>query len=379
HLFSYAIEQRSSDIHIEPKRDISLVRMRIDGILHTVYKLPKKIHRAIVSRIKNLARMDMAEKRRPQDGRIKTDKGGVEVEVRISTVPVAFGEKIVMRIMDPDILFQELINLGFSSFDISRYNDFIKKPHGIILVCGPTGSGKSTTLYSTLRSLSTPEINITTVEEPIEMIHEEFNQIAVQPLAGVTFSTILRNILRQDPDIIMIGEMRDLETAENAVQAAMTGHLVFSTLHTNDAPSSITRLLDLGVPYFLIQATLVGVLAQRLVRKICKYCKESFHIDTKELGELGLQTGRKGHLKLYKGKGCVRCRGTGYLGRMGIFEVLPYTESIKKITTEKTDFQAVLAQARKEGMRTLREDAIKKLLEGETTYQEVLRVTWGSS
>jgi general secretion pathway protein E len=378
HLFSYAIDQRSSDIHIEPKRDISLVRMRIDGVLHTVYKLPKKIHRAIVSRIKTLARMDMAEKRRPQDGRIKTDKGGVEVEVRISTVPVAFGEKVVMRIMDPDILFQDLANLGFSSFDISRYNDFIKRPHGIILVCGPTGSGKSTTLYSSLRSLSTPEINITTVEDPIEMIHEDFNQIAVQPLAGITFSTILRNILRQDPDIIMIGEMRDLETAENAVQAAMTGHLVFSTLHTNDAPSSITRLLDLGIPYFLIQATLVGVLAQRLVRKICKYCKESFYIDTTELGELGLQIGREGRIKLYKGKGCVRCRGTGYLGRMGIFEVLPYTESIKKITTEKTDFQEVLVQARKEGMRTLREDAIKKLLEGETTFQEVLRVTWES-
>jgi len=376
HLFSYAIDQRASDIHIEPKRDISLVRMRIDGILHTVYKLPKKIHNAIISRIKNLARMDMAEKRKPQDGRIKTDKGGVEVEVRISTVPVAFGEKVVMRIMDPDILFQELNNLGFSSFDISRFTDFIKRPHGIIIVCGPTGSGKSTTLYSTLRSLSTPEINITTVEEPIEMIHEDFNQIAVQPLAGITFSTILRNILRQDPDIIMIGEMRDLETAENAVQAAMTGHLVFSTLHTNDAPSSITRLLDLGIPYFLIQATLVGILAQRLVRKVCKYCKESFLIDTTELGDLGLQIGREGKIKLFKGKGCIRCRGTGYLGRMGIFEVLPYTESIKKLTTESTDFQAVLEQAKKEGMRTLREDAIEKLLEGKTTYQEVLRVTW---
>ncbi len=377
YLFSYAIDQRASDIHIEPKREISLVRMRIDGVLHTVYQLPKKVHRAIISRIKNLSRMDMSETRRPQDGRVKIDKGGVEVEIRISSIPVAFGEKVVMRIMDPDILFQDLKTLGFMASDIERFESFVTKPHGIVLVCGPTGSGKSTTLYSTLRYLSTPEINITTVEDPIEMIHEEFNQIAVQPTVGISFSTILRNILRQDPDIIMIGEMRDLDTAENAVQAAMTGHLVLSTLHTNDAPSSIIRLLDLGVPYFLIQATLIGVLAQRLVRKICTYCKESFEMEPSELGRMGLMIEKEEKLKLYRGKGCVKCRGTGYHGRTGIFEVLPFTESIKRMTTGETDIGAIRDLAGKEGMTSLREDAVKKLLLGETTYQEVLKVTWG--
>lgn len=377
HLLNYAFDQRASDIHIEPKRDESLVRMRIDGVLHTVYRLPKNVHSAIVSRIKTLSRLDMAEKRRPQDGRVKADKGGVEVEMRISTIPVAFGEKIVMRIMDPDILFQDLEKLGFTSTDLIRYNQIINMPHGIILVCGPTGSGKSTTLYSTLRTLSTPEINITTIEDPIEMVNEDFNQIAVQRAIGITFGTILRNILRQDPDIIMIGEMRDLETAENAVQAALTGHLVFSTLHTNDTLSSITRLLDLGVPHFLIQATLVGILAQRLVRKICSYCKESFEMEASELKAVGLDVGKKGTIKLYRGRGCQRCRGTGYHGRSGIFEVVSYTEPIKKMTTSITDMEAIRAQAKKEGLIDLRENAVRKLLNGMTTYQEVLRVTWG--
>ncbi len=376
HLFGYAFDQRASDVHIEPKRDTSWIRMRIDGVLHTVYKLPKNVHSAIVSRIKNLSRLDMAEKRRPQDGRIKTDKAGVEVEIRVSTVPIAFGEKVVMRVMDPDVLFQDLELLGFSSTDMIRYNQFVNRPHGIVLVCGPTGSGKSTTLYSTLRSLATPEINITTVEDPIEMVYEQFNQIAVQPVLGITFANILRNILRQDPDIIMIGEMRDLETAENAVQAALTGHLVLSTLHTNDAPSAITRLLDLGIPPFLIQTTLVGVLAQRLVRKICSYCKESFEMEVGELRQMGLDVGNGGHVELYRGKGCPRCRGTGYLGRSGIFEVLPYTETLKAMTNAELPLEAFRAQAQKEGMVTLRENALKVLLEGKTTYQEVLRVTW---
>ncbi|UCH19689.1 MAG: type II/IV secretion system protein [Deltaproteobacteria bacterium] len=376
HLLLYAFDQRASDIHIEPKRDEVMVRMRIDGVLHTVYKLPKKVHNPIVSRIKTLSRLNIAEKRRPQDGRIKTDKGGVEVEIRISTVPVAFGEKVVMRVMDPDILFQDLEGLGFSATDLSRYDQFINMPHGIVLVCGPTGSGKSTTLYSTLRQLSTPENNVITVEDPIEMIHEDFNQIGVQPAIDVTFANILRTILRQDPDIIMVGEMRDLETARNAVQAALTGHLVLSTLHTNDAPSSITRLLDLGIPAFLLQATLVGILAQRLVRKICKYCAESFEIDTAELQRMGLEVGKKGHVALKRGKGCMKCRHTGYRGRTGIFEVLPYTEGLKKMTTAKTDVEKLKVRAREEGMFTLRESAVKKLLDGVTTYQEVLRVTW---
>ncbi len=376
HLFTYAFEQRASDVHIEPKRDVSLVRMRIDGVLHTVYSLPKNVHAAILSRIKTLSRLDMAEKRRPQDGRIKTDTGGSEAEIRVSTIPVAFGEKVVMRIMDPDILFQDHERLGFTPGDLMRYHQFINMPNGIVLVCGPTGSGKSTTLYSTLRYLSTPEINITTVEDPIEMVHEDFNQIAVQPVLDITFGSILRNILRQDPDIIMIGEMRDLETAENAIQAALTGHLVLTTLHTNDAPSAITRLLDLGIPPFLIQSTVIGVLSQRLVRKICVHCKESFEVESSELSARGLDFAKDGPVTLYRGEGCNKCRGTGYLGRTGIYEVLPFTEPIKKITTTETNLQTLREQALKEGMVTLRENAIKKLLGGETTYQEVLRVTW---
>jgi general secretion pathway protein E len=376
HVLLYAFDQHASDIHIEPKRDVVLVRMRIDGVLHTVYQLPKKVHNAMVSRIKTLSRLNIAEKRRPQDGRIKTDKGGVEVEIRISTVPVAFGEKVVMRVMDPDILFQDLAELGFTKTDLTRYQQVVRMPHGIVLVCGPTGSGKSTTLYSTLRTLSTPENNVVTVEDPIEMIHEDFNQIGVQPTIDVTFANILRTILRQDPDIIMIGEMRDLETARNAVQAALTGHLVLSTLHTNDAPSSITRLLDLGIPAFLIQATIVGVLGQRLVRKICRYCKESFEIDTAELSAMGLEVGKKGKIKLHRGTGCIKCRHTGYRGRIGIFEVLPYTEALKKLTTGDADVETLRSRAREEGMFTLRESAIKKMLEGITTYEDVLRVTW---
>jgi general secretion pathway protein E len=350
--------------------------MRIDGVLHTIYKLPKAVHSAIISRIKNLSRLDMAEKRRPQDGRIKTDKGDVEIEIRVSTIPVAFGEKVVMRIMDPNILFRDLDQLGFSHIDQERYQKLIEKPHGILLVCGPTGSGKSTTLYSTLNRINSSTINITTVEDPIEMVHESFNQIAVQGQIGVTFGSILRNILRQDPDVIMIGEMRDLETAENAIQAALTGHLVFSTLHTNDAPSAVLRLIELGVPNFLIQATLIGVLAQRLVRKTCKYCKESFLIDADKLAEQGLAVGQKGMLKLYRGKGCEKCRGTGYLGRTCVLELMPFSDAIRRLIHENVDVDNIRRKACEEGMRTLRESAVEKLLKGITTYQEVQRVTW---
>ncbi|MBS3757471.1 MAG: type II/IV secretion system protein [Desulfobacterales bacterium] len=376
HLLSYAFDQRASDIHIEPKRDTDLVRMRIDGVLHTVYKLPKKVHSAIISRIKTLSRLDIAEKRRPQDGRIKTAKGDAEVEIRISTIPVAFGEKVVMRIMDPDILFQEVEELGFTSQDFEHYQRMFSMPYGLILVCGPTGSGKSTTLYSTLRRISTPDINITTVEDPIEMIHEEFNQIAVQPAANVTFATILRNILRQDPDVVMVGELRDLETVQNAIQTALTGHLVLSTLHTNDAPSAIIRLMDIGLPHFLIQATLTGVISQRLVRKICPKCMESFEMDCEQLRQMGLDLGRDGRVKLYRGKGCINCRYTGYYGRTSVFEVMPYTRTLREKTTATADLSVVQDQALREGMVTLRENAVKKLLDGVTTYQEVMRVTW---
>ncbi len=376
HLFAYGFDQRASDIHIEPKRDVTEIRMRIDGVLHSVYKIPKKVHYALVSRIKNIAGMDMAEKRKPQDGRIKMAKDQADAEIRVSMIPVAFGEKVVMRIMDPDILFQDLEGLGFSSEELSAYQHIVNRPNGIFLVCGPTGSGKSTTLYSTLRYLATPAVNITTVEDPIEMIHEQFNQIAVQPVLGITFGSILRNILRQDPDIIMLGEMRDLETAQNAIQASLTGHLVLSTLHTNDAPSSIIRLLDIGLPHFLVQATLSGVMSQRLVRKICTSCRESFEMEAEELDTMGIRTGKAGQVRLYRGAGCVKCRNTGYRGRTGVFELMPYTPAIRELTTASADLEKIRSVSREEGMRTLREDAVKKMLQGETTYQEVLRVTW---
>jgi len=376
HLFSYALEQRASDIHVEPKRDICMVRFRIDGVLHTIYKLPKAVHAAITSRIKALARLDIAEKRRPQDGRIKIGRqGGKEAELRVSTVPVAFGEKTVMRILDPDVIFQDLDGLGFSRRDRVVYNSFMTAPHGIVLVTGPTGSGKSTTLYSTLKKIASPESNIVTVEDPVEMVYEEFNQIAVQPQIDVTFSTILRNILRQDPDIIMIGEIRDLDTATHAVQAALTGHLVFSTLHTNDAVSTIIRLEDLGLEPFLIGSTMLGALAQRLVRKICLHCIESYQVEAVDLQKLGFSVSGQGSVELKRGKGCKECRGTGYSGRLGIFEIFPMSEKIKELVMVKATDAELRQVAIREGMTTLREDAWQKVRSGLTTVEEALRVT----
>jgi len=376
HLFNYALDQTASDIHVEPKRDNCVVRFRIDGALHTIYNLPKAVHSAIVARIKFLARLDIAEKRRPQDGRIKLSlQGGKEAEVRVSTVPVAFGEKVVMRLLDPDVIFQDLDKLGFSKRDRVVYNSFIQSPHGIVLVTGPTGSGKSTTLYSTLEKIATPEKNLITIEDPVEMVHEAFNQISVQPLIDVTFSTILRNILRQDPDVIMIGEIRDLDTASHAVQAAMTGHLVFSTLHTNDAVSSIVRLRDLGLEPFLISSTLLGALAQRLVRTICPDCIESFTMEGQELLHLGFPVAEKETYKLKRGKGCRKCRGTGYKGRCGIFEIFPLSEQMKKMISEGNSVDEVRQLAIREGMTTLREDAWEKVKAGITTHEEAMRVT----
>jgi len=377
HLFSYALEQRASDIHIEPKRDVCLVRFRIDGVLHTIYKLPKAVHSAITSRIKSLGRLDIAEKRRPQDGRIKIGRKeeGREAEIRVSTVPVAFGEKTVMRILNPDVIFQQLDHLGFSRRDRVVYNSFMTAAHGIVLVTGPTGSGKSTTLYSTLKQIASPEINIVTVEDPVEMVYEEFNQIAVQSQIDVTFSTILRNILRQDPDIIMIGEIRDLETATHAVQAALTGHLVFSTLHTNDAVSTIIRLEDLGLEPFLIASTMLGALAQRLVRRNCPHCIEPYTVDAAGLRKLGFPVVGRETVELKKGKGCLHCRNTGYLGRLGIFEVFPMSEQLKKLIAAKADDSDLRQVAIREGMTTLREDAWRKVQAGLTTVEEALRVT----
>jgi general secretion pathway protein E len=371
-LLSYAFDQRASDIHIEPKREKCLIRFRLDGLLHNIHVLPKPLHAPIVSRIKILSRMDLAEKRRPQDGRIKTSHNNKEVELRVSTVPTAFGEKVVIRIFDPDILFQELDSIGFYAREYALYNSFIHRPNGIILVTGPTGSGKTTTLYSTLRLLSSPEINIITIEDPIEMVMEEFNQIAVQQGIGVTFGNILRTVLRQDPDIVMVGEIRDEETAENAVQAALTGHLVLSTLHTNDAPSSIARLLDLGVPPYLITATVVGIIAQRLLRRVCPHCKVPRSLSDEERTYLQLS---ESSVTVCEGEGCKECRGTGYKGRSGIFEVLEMSERIKGMVGEKIDLSELVRAAEQEGFLTLRRLAIRKMLEGTTTYDEVVSIT----
>ncbi len=371
-LLHYAFEQHASDIHIEPKREKSLIRFRIDGVMHNIHVIPKPLHNPIVSRIKLLSRMDLAEKRRPQDGRIKTNFNNKDIELRVSTVPVAFGEKVVIRIFDPDVLLQDLDSMGFYPRELALYNSFIRRPNGIILVTGPTGSGKTTTLYSSLRSLSSPEVNIITVEDPIEMVMEEFNQIGVQQAIGVGFDSILRNILRQDPDIIMIGEIRDRETAENAVQAALTGHLVLSTLHTNDSASAIVRLIDLGVQPFLISATVLGIIAQRLVRKICPHCKRMRELSEEERSYL--QLGDESHV-VWEGQGCKECRGTGYKGRTGIFEVLDMNARIKAMVTGSVELADLTAAAREEGLETLRQVAVRKMLEGVTTYEEVISMT----
>ena len=371
-LLHYAFDQRASDIHIEPKREMSLIRLRVDGVLHNIHTIPKQLHPAIISRIKMLSRMDLAEKRRPQDGRIKTHNAGKEIELRVSTLPTAFGEKAVIRIFDPEILMQDLDRIGFYPREFQLYNSFIRKPNGIILITGPTGSGKTTTLYSSLRTLSSPEVNIVTIEDPIEMVMEEFNQVGVQTTIGVTFSTILRNILRQDPDIIMVGEIRDRETAENAVQAALTGHLVLSTLHTNDAPSAINRLLDLGIPSFLISSTIIGIIAQRLLRKICTNCKKERKLSDTEIGYLQLV---RGSYSVYQGEGCTECRGTGYKGRSGIFEVLDFTDNIRSVLSDNADLNSIYDAAKNDGMINLRQVAIRKMLEGVTTYEEVIAVT----
>ena len=375
YLLQHAYDSRASDIHIEPKREMALVRFRIDGVLHEIQRIPRRVNLAVTSRLKTMARMDIAEKRRPQDGRIKTDREGKEIELRVSTLPTAFGEKVVMRIFDPDVLLRDLSELGFYPEELGLFHDWIRRPHGIILVTGPTGSGKTTTLYSALRILSTPELNITTIEDPVEMIYDEFNQTAVQTKIGVTFASALRTILRQDPDIIMVGEIRDLETAQNAVQAALTGHLVFSTLHTNDAPSSVTRLIDLGIQPFLISSTVVGTMAQRLVRRICPNCSRNRPLSIEESSMLGLKPPSGKRIVVREGAGCVKCRNTGYFGRSGIFEMLQIDNSIRELIDREEDFLTIKEQAAKNGMRTLRDSALRKLAEGVTTFEEVVRVT----
>jgi general secretion pathway protein E len=376
-LWQYAFDQRASDIHLEPRREQGVIRFRIDGVLHQVYQMPMGVLNAMTARIKLLGRMDVIEKRRPQDGRIKTrNQGGDEIEMRISTLPTAFGEKMVMRIFDPDNTMKDLDALGFTSHDGQRWEALLKRPHGIILVTGPTGSGKTTTLYATLKRVATEEVNVSTVEDPIEMIEPAFNQTQVQPQLDFGFPQGLRALMRQDPDIIMVGEIRDQETAEMAVQAALTGHLVFSTLHTNDAPSAVTRLMELGVPQYLINATLLGVLAQRLVRTLCKHCRVRDEETGREvLAELVKPWQINGGYKPYKPVGCVDCRMTGFLGRMGLYELLVVSDAFKAKVTADPSMEALRRQAIADGMRPLRLAGALRVAEGMTVIEEVLTST----
>jgi len=372
-LLQYAFDQRASDIHLEPRRELSKMRFRIDGVLHSVFEMPTPVMTAVISRIKVLGRLDLGERRRPQDGRIKTrSPGGREVEMRLSTMPTAFGEKTVLRIFDPDTAFRPIEQLGFSLHEAREWNDLVERPNGIVLVTGPTGSGKTTTLYSTLKRLAVPEINVCSVEDPIEMIAPEFNQMQVHQAIGLDFASGVRTLLRQDPDVIMIGEIRDLETAHMAVQAALTGHLVLSTLHTNDAPSALTRLFDLGVPHYLIASTLNGVLAQRLVRTLCVHCKQPQPLDPSDWLALGVA--ERPPSTVQAPQGCLECRRTGYRGRVGLYELLTITPALRARILPDLDLRSFAAAARQQGMRPLRVAAAAKVAEGVTTIEEVVTV-----
>src|SRR5947207_4879478 len=378
-LWQYAFDQRASDIHVEPRREQGIVRFRIDGVLHQVYQIPAQVLTAMTSRIKILARMDVVEKRRPQDGRVKTRTlNGEEVELRISSLPTAFGEKLVMRIFDPEVLVRDFTELGFSEEDHKRWQEMTNRPNGIVLVTGPTGSGKTTTLYSTLKSLATAEVNVCTIEDPIEMVEPAFNQMQVVQAIDLGFAEGVRALMRQDPDIIMVGEIRDLETAEMAVQAALTGHLVLSTLHTNDAPSAVARLLELGIPPYLLNATLNGVMAQRLVRTLCPHCKQKTDLNRAEdqaaWEALVAPWTSKHPAKLYKPVGCLECRMTGFIGRIGVYETLLFTSAVKRLVNEKADLAALREQGFKEGMKALRISGAMKVGAGLTTIEEVLKV-----
>ena len=377
-LWQYAFDQRASDIHIEPRRNLGIVRFRIDGVLHQVYQIPMAVMNAMTSRIKLLGRMDVIEKRRPQDGRIKTrTPAGQEVELRLSTLPTAFGEKLVMRIFDPEVLVRDFRSLGFSDEDQARWKQMTSTPNGIILVTGPTGSGKTTTLYTTLKQLATPEVNVCTIEDPIEMVESSFNQMQVSPAIDLGFSDGVRALMRQDPDIVMIGEIRDLETAEMAIQAALTGHLVLSTLHTNDAPSAITRLLDLGVPAYLINSTLLGVMAQRLVRTLCPHCKKAVTPREEQRAAwraLVAPWKSAEPTQIWQPVGCLECRMTGYSGRVGVYEILVNSPEIRRMIKPLTEIPKLREQAFREGMRPLRISGALKVAQGITSLEEVIKV-----
>jgi len=379
-LWQYAFDQRASDIHMEPRREVGEVRFRIDGVLHPVYQIPMPVMAAMTSRIKILGRMDVVEKRRPQDGRIKTrTANGQDVELRLSTLPTAFGEKLVMRVFDPEVIVKDFAELGFSDDDKNRWKQMTEQPNGIILVTGPTGSGKTTTLYSTLKTLATPEVNVCTIEDPIEMIEPSFNQMQVQHSIDLGFADGVRALMRQDPDIIMVGEVRDLPTAEMAIQAALTGHLVLSTLHTNDSASAVTRLLDLGVAPFLLNSTILGVMAQRLVRTLCKHCKEKIPFDEGRAGDVSWEEfvapwKAKRPTHIYRPVGCLECRNTGYSGRIGLYEILLLSREIRHLVTAEADLAKIREVAYKEGMKPLRISGAMKVAMGVTTLEEVLKV-----
>ncbi|HWU77754.1 MAG TPA: GspE/PulE family protein [Rhodanobacter sp.] len=374
-LLQYAFEQRASDIHLEPRRETGQIRFRIDGIMQKVFEMPAPVMTAVTARIKILGRMDVAEKRRPQDGRIKTRSvSGREVELRISNMPTAFGEKVVMRIFDPDLVVKDFAQLGFSPSEGLNWRSMVERPHGIVLVTGPTGSGKTTTLYSTLKHLATPELNVCTVEDPIEMVSPEFNQMQVHAAIDLDFAAGVRTLLRQDPDIIMVGEIRDLETAQMAVQASLTGHLVLSTLHTNDAPSAVTRLLDLGVPHYLIQSTLTGVVAQRLVRTLCPHCKQPATQDAQTWNLLTHGWTLPVPEQVFRPIGCLECRNTGFMGRTGIYEMMKLSAHLRGLISAQLDLSGFGHAALAEGMRPLRISAADQVAAGLTTVQEVLTV-----
>jgi general secretion pathway protein E len=375
-LLQYAFEQRASDIHLEPRRDKGKVRFRIDGILHLVYELPDNVMTAMVSRLKILGRMDLAEKRRPQDGRIKTvTPNSNEVELRLSTMPTAFGEKLVMRIFDPQVLLRNFTQLGLVDQDYIHWRAMTLRSHGIVLVTGPTGSGKTTSLYSTLKSLAEETVNVSTIEDPIEMVVDEFNQSQIQPAIDFDFAAGIRTLMRQDPDIIMVGEIRDRETAEMAVQAALTGHLVLSTLHTNDAPTAISRLLDLGMPAHLLKATLNGVMAQRLLRTLCLSCRVEVTPDPQAWQELVQPYQRPLPGKIYQPGGCLKCRNTGYSGRQGVYEIMPLSKPLIKTISAASDIQSLRETAVKVGMVPLRLAGAEKVVKGITSIEEVMRMT----
>ncbi len=374
-LMQYAFSQRASDIHIEPRRKQGNVRFRIDGVMHQVYEIPANITAAVTSRIKIMGRLDVAEKRKPQDGRIKTlTPEGQEVEMRLSSMPTAFGEKLVLRIFDPEVLVRDFSDLGFEKKDSAMWNGMIRQPFGIILVTGPTGSGKTTTLYTSLKHLAVPEVNVCTVEDPIELVEPLFNQMQVQHNIGVDFASGVKTLLRQDPDIIMIGEIRDRETAEMAIQAALTGHLVLSTLHTNDAPSAVARLTEIGIPPYLISATLLGVVAQRLVRTLCPHCKQPIELNKSQWDSLIKPWTTEVPKSVYQAVGCLECRQTGYLGRKGIYEMMPLTEELKQGIGRNFDLYNFRKRAIKGGMRPLNLAGAQKVANGMTTIQEVLKV-----